>query len=221
MRSVARHVLKRFELYLALVATVFVGVVYWMFQAHTDTGVTVAVTVVGMGLIQAAIQWADGERSALLRQRQIHEIREMLRDQVLNQLSAVKMWVAEPPDPATADLLVEEVNASVDSIALLIDQLSEDQLDTWKLTYANAADHISMTNAPLDAMPTLSGSVPGTPLRVETVPVGQVPDVDTLLDAVEPPAAPPASDEIGTMIVRADAPQRPADGARPTVAVWH
>ena len=212
----AQHLLKRFELYLALGATVFVGVVYWMFVIETDTGITVAVTVIGMGLIQGAIQWADRERSARLRRLQIHEIREMLRDQILNQLSAVKLWTSEPPDPASAEVLFEELNESVDSIARLIDQLSERQLDTWKLTYANAADHIAMSDAPLDAMPTRAEAIPGAPVRPSSRPAASAPTVDALPAA--PPEA-PAPAAVGTMIVRAEAPApAPTD---PTVAVWH
>ena len=216
MHPAAQHILKRFELYLALGAAVFVGVVYWMFFIETETGITVAVTVIGMGLIQGAIQWADRERSTRLRKRQIHEIREMLRDQVLNQLSAVKLWIAEPPDPGSVEILFEELNASVDGIAQLIDQLSERQLDTWKLTYANAADHILMTSAPLDAEPTREGSVPGAPLRPPAAPAEVAPRSGTSFDGVPVDEASP---EVGTMIVRA-APDASPETVRPTVAAW-
>ena len=236
MRPYALHVLKRFEIYLALGGAAFVAVVYWLFEVAMDTGLIVAVTVVGMATIQGAIQWADRERSARLRQRQIHEIREMLRDQVLNQLSAVKVWLAEPPDPDSVEILFEELNDSVDGIATLIDQLSESQLNTWKLTYANAADNITMTGAPLDAMPTQPTATPGVSLRRPTAPRGQVPDVDALIEAVGLPPTdvqdlPPG--EFGTMIVRADpTPAPPADVSEPapsdaptkngpTVAAWH
>ena len=170
MRLVAQHLLKRFELYLTVVASAFVGVVYLLFAHDADTGITVAVTVVGMGLIQAAIQWADRERSARLRQRQIHEIREMLRDQILNQLATIKLWLAEKPDGRSVARLFEEIDTSIDEIATAIDQLSEQQLDTWKLAYANAADHIEMPEAALSALPTVPSSGPGTPLAAPARP---------------------------------------------------
>lgn len=123
MRPLAQHLLKRFELYLAVVAAVFVWGVYLLFAHDADTGITVAATVIGMGLIQSAIQWADRERSARLRQRQIHEIREMLRDQVLNQLATIKVWLAEKPDGESVTRLFEEIDTSIDEIATAIDQL--------------------------------------------------------------------------------------------------
>lgn len=186
MRPLAQHLLKRFELYLAVGAAVFVGVVYVLFSRNADTGITVAATVIGMGLIQAAIQWADRERSARLRQRQIHEIREMLRDQVLNQLATMKVWLAEKPDGESMATLFEEIDASIDEIATAIDQLSEQQLNTWKLTYANAADHIEMPDAPLSAMPSRLSSIPGAPLAA--------PAPQPALRVPQPRATRPAAD---------------------------
>ena len=188
MRPIAQHVLKRFELYLAIGAAVFVGVVYLLFARDADTGITVAVTVIGMGLTQAAIQWADRERSVRLRQRQIHEIREMLRDQVLNQLATIKMWMSEKPDSRDLATLFEEVDASIDEIAEAIDHLSEQQLNTWKLTYANAADHIEMPDAPLAAMRSLPSSIPGAPLKApapapEDRPAERAPVAEPAVDA--------------------------------------
>ena len=67
----------------------------------------------------------------------------MLRDQVLNQLSAMKMWVNETPDPEIAEALFAEVDEGIDVVASMIDRLTEEQLNTWKLTYANAAAHVA------------------------------------------------------------------------------
>lgn len=204
MRPIARHLLKRFELYLAISATVFVGVVYLLFRYDLNTGFTVAVTVLGMGFIQGAIQWADLERSKHLRTRQIHEIREMLRDQVLNQLASMKLWLAEAPDPQHVELLVSEVGQSIDEIAELIDQLSEQQLDTWKLTYANAAKHIEMPESALAAMPTVPRPVPGAAVaRVEAVPQAAHEAVIVRAETPAPAAKPP-----------------PPDAVAPRVALW-
>ena len=136
------HLLKRLEFYVLGWALLFVSVAAWMVWVDVPAAMAFLTTVVGMGVVQGAIQWADRVREKTLRARAIHEIREMLRDQVLNQLAAMKMWVAENPDPATVEILFQEVDEAIDDVANMIDRLTEEQLNTWKLTYANASDHV-------------------------------------------------------------------------------
>jgi hypothetical protein len=135
------HLLRRVEFYVVALALAFVGALVWVVRADAPALVAVAAAVAGMGAMQGLLQWADRERRRRLRAQDIGEIREMLRDQVFNQLAAMRMWMAETPDPETAALLFAEVDGSIDEIASLIDRLSEEQLDTWKLTYANASAH--------------------------------------------------------------------------------
>ncbi len=142
------HVLKRFELYIACMTLVFVAVIVALVWTDASTAFSIAATALGMGGILSAIQWADRERQRRLRARAIVEIREMLADQVLNQLSAVKMWVAETPDPAALDLILRETDDTIDRVADMITGLSEEQLDTWRLTYANVADHVAFSSEP-------------------------------------------------------------------------
>ena len=136
-----RHLLRRLELYAIAWAVLFLCVAGWMVLAEVPAATAMLAAVVGMGGLSGAIQWANRQRERTLRARAIHEIREMLRDQVLNQLSAMKMWVGETPDPAVVDDLFAEVDAGIDAVAAMIDRLTEEQIDTWKLTYANAARH--------------------------------------------------------------------------------
>ena len=124
-------------------AVVFLCVAGWLMWLNVSAAVAMLAAVVGMGAIQAAVQWADRAREKSLRAHAIFEIREMLRDQVLNQLAAMKMWVSENPDPAMVEVLFAEVDEAIDELASLIDRLTEEQLNTWKLTYANAADHVA------------------------------------------------------------------------------
>lgn len=136
------HVLKRFELYIAGLGAAFAAVIGAVVLAEPPALVVVAVTAGGMGVIQGAILWAGGERSRRLRAQVVHEVREMLTDQVLNQLAAMKMWVAERPDPRELELVFEETDASIDQVAAMVEGLSEDRLDTWRLQYANVADNL-------------------------------------------------------------------------------
>lgn len=137
------HFLKRFELYVTLMAVTFLTLAAGLVWADVGSAVVFGATVVGMGTIQWAIQWVDRERQKRLRAQAIAEIREMLVDQVLNQLAAIKMWMTEGRDPAALDLMFREMSASVDQVTRLINGLSEAQLDTWKLTYANVAEHVA------------------------------------------------------------------------------
>ncbi len=143
--AIRTHLLKRVELYVLGLTLAFVSVAAAMVWVDVPAAAAVLATVIGMGLIQGAIQWADRAREKTLRRKAIFEIREMLRDQVLNQLAAMKMWVAENPDPETVAVLFNEVDEAIDDLARLIDRLSEEQLNTWKLTYANASDHVAFT----------------------------------------------------------------------------
>lgn len=142
------HLLKRFELYVLLLTVVFTGGAALLVWFEAGAALCVGATAFGMGCIQWAIGWADRERQRRLRARAITEIREMLADQVLNQLAAVKMWMAEAPDPETIEVILREADESVDRVVDLISGLSEEQLDTWRLSYANVADHIAYSSEP-------------------------------------------------------------------------
>ena len=142
-----RHLLRRLEYYVLGWTLAFMVVALSMIWAEVTAAVAFLTTVVGMGAVLGTIQWADRVRERTLRARAIHEIREMLRDQVLNQLAAMKMWVAENPDPATVDALFREVDEAIDEVAGMIDRLTEEQLNTWKLTYANASNHVGYARA--------------------------------------------------------------------------
>ena len=148
MRDLRAHLLKRFELYLAAMALAFVAMALALVQAEASAGVAVLAAVVGLTPMLAAIQWADRERQRRLRARAIAEIREMLADQVLNQLAAVRMWMAQETDPETLALTLSETDASIDRVSEMINGLSEEQLDTWRLTYANVADHVAFSSIP-------------------------------------------------------------------------
>ena len=148
MRRVRAHVLKRFELYVAGMALAFMAAAIALIRSDAPAGVAVLATVLGMTPIWASIQWADRERQRQLRARAIAEIREMLTDRVLNQLAAARMWMAEDPDPETLATILAETDAAIDQVSDMITGLSEEQLHTWRLTYANVADHIAFSSVP-------------------------------------------------------------------------
>lgn len=141
------HLLRRFELYVAVLTLGFVGMSGALLTMRAPAVVVFAATTLGMALITGTIQWADRERQKRLRAQAIDEIREMLMDQVLNQLAAMRMWMAEGDDPEALEIMFHETSESIDRVATMINGLSEAQLDTWRLTYANVADSVIFPEA--------------------------------------------------------------------------
>jgi hypothetical protein len=95
----------------------------------------------GMLSLQVAIQWADRERQRRLRAKAIHDIREMLQDRILNQLTSIKVWISMTSDAGPMQGLFDDVDTSIDEVADMVADLSEEQLDTWQLRYANSDAH--------------------------------------------------------------------------------
>ncbi len=143
MRS---HLLRRFEIYLALSTVVLLVVVMLMILNDVPALYSGPVTVIGMLSLQVAIQWADRQRQRRLRAKAIHDIREMLQDRVLNQLTSIKVWIAMTSEAEALNGMFDDVDASIDEVAAMVTDLSEEQLDTWQLRYANSdAHHFSET----------------------------------------------------------------------------
>lgn len=142
---VVRHLIRRVEIYVVVLAAGFVGMAAVMSVRAVPVAIAIFATAISIGLIHGLIAWANSRRERSLRSQVIVEVREMLRDQVLNQLAAMKMWVSEKPDPETIRLLFADVDESIDEVAALIDRLTEEQLDTWRLTYANASVHMEQS----------------------------------------------------------------------------
>lgn len=135
------HVLRRFEIYLAASTALFLIVVISMFLSGIDVIYTGALAFAGMLSLQVAIQWADRERQRRLRAKAIHDIREMLQDRILNQLTSIKVWISMTSDAEPMQGLFDDVDSSIDEVADMVADLSEEQLDTWQLRYANSEAH--------------------------------------------------------------------------------
>lgn len=140
--SMRRHLVKRFEVYLVALTVAFLGIACALILMEASAAIVFGVTALGMSLIQGSIQWVDRQRQQQLRERAIREIREMLRDRVFNQLATLRMWMTEAPNPHEMNLLMHEMDRSIENIVTMIDDLSEEQLNTWKLTYANVSDDL-------------------------------------------------------------------------------
>lgn len=135
-----RHVVRYFEVYLLALVLVVMTSVIGVVESGAGPWTIVGCTFLGMALVQLAIQWADRRRQRALRALAVAEIREMLRDRVLNCLAAMEMWATE--DSLTFEQRTAEVRASIEEVAEMINGLSEEQLNTWKMTYA-ASPHLA------------------------------------------------------------------------------
>ena len=123
--------------------------VVWVVAALLGpTGVSVwqvaAVTALAVSVLHGTIFWVVRRRQRLIRAKSVHDIREMLTDQVKNQLAVIRMWVPEGEEGAA---LFEGISESIAEIDEMVDGLSEEKLKAWKASYRNAAEHIRMQPA--------------------------------------------------------------------------
>lgn len=139
--SAVHHVLLRFELYLAGTTLVLFGAVTALVLVGAPPMVTGGLACASLLTLQIAIQSVDRERQRRLRAKAIHDIREMLQDRVLNQLAAIKMCATSTAGDHDLAHIVDDVDRSIDEVAEMVAGLSEEQLDTWQLRYANSDAH--------------------------------------------------------------------------------
>lgn len=142
-RPVASHCLRFFEAYLVAYAVgLFLGVVLAI-DAGASPALAAALTFAGMATAQGGIQWADRHRTRVLRSRAVAEIREMLRDRVLNSLATAELWATE--DSVSLERRVAEIRSALHDVVGMIDGLTEAELDTWRLVYAASAPLLEET----------------------------------------------------------------------------
>ncbi len=96
-----------------------------------------ALTAVTVSLLHGIVFWVVRRRQRTIRLSSICEIREMLTDGVLNELTVLQILVPQGARPEL-DLHVEEIHASVNNISSLVSGLSEESLRAWKDRYLDA-----------------------------------------------------------------------------------
>ena len=101
-----------------------------------------ALTALGVSMLHGGIFWVVRRRQRQIRTHSILEIREMLADQVKNQLAVMRMWMPEGEQQAEFEMQFAGINESIDSISGLVDELSEESLKAWKGHYSNAMPHV-------------------------------------------------------------------------------
>ncbi|WP_412069433.1 hypothetical protein [Rubrivirga sp. IMCC43871] len=141
MALVVHHVLLRFELYLAGATLVLFGAVTALVLVGAPPMLTGGLACASLLTLQIAIQSVDRERQRRLRAKAIHDIREMLQDRVLNQLAAIKMCALSTAGDPRLTAIVDDVDRTIDEVAEMVSGLSEEQLNTWQLRYANSDAH--------------------------------------------------------------------------------
>ncbi|MDT7855844.1 hypothetical protein RQM47_04240 [Rubrivirga sp. S365] len=130
-----KHFVDHIELYLSAAGLVVVWAAAALLgPAGVDVWQIAAVTALGVSVVHGVLFWVVRRRQRLVRARSVHEIREMLADQVKNQLAVMRMWLPEGEQAA-----VDAINESIDEVAEMVDGLSEERLRAWQSTYANTA----------------------------------------------------------------------------------
>ena len=142
-----RHFVDNIELYLSAAGLVVVWAVAAVLgPAGVSVWQVAAVTALGVSVLHGAIFWVVRRRQRQIRAQSVHEIREMLTDQVKNQLALMRMWMPEQAGPEL-EAHLEGIAASIDEVDRMVDGLSVEKLRAWKATYANAAEHVRMPGA--------------------------------------------------------------------------
>ena len=143
-----RVFLDNLELYLTVAGLLVVwGAAVMLGTTGLDTWLVAAVTALVVSVLHGAIFWTVRRRQRLLRSKMVHDIREMLTDEVLNQLSVMKMMIPDGDERAAFEFHFTEINNSIDTVAKMVDGLSEERLRMWQGTYANAAEHVAFEPA--------------------------------------------------------------------------
>ncbi len=106
-----------------------------------------AVTALGVSVLHGLIFWVVRRRQRLIRSESVHTIREMLTDQVSNQLAIMRMWIPDDADRAALEAHFDGIDTSISEIDQMVNGLSEEKLRAWETTYANAAEHIRLRPA--------------------------------------------------------------------------
>ncbi|WP_412061541.1 hypothetical protein [Rubrivirga sp. IMCC45206] len=101
-----------------------------------------AVTALGVSVLHGAIFWVVRRRQRRIRSKSVHDIREMLLDQVKNQLAVMQMWIPEGTERKAYEDQFDGINEAIAEIDQMMDGLTEEKLKAWKSTYRNAAAHV-------------------------------------------------------------------------------
>ena len=138
-----KHFIDNIELYLSAAGVLVVWLSSALIRPTTgDVWAVAAITALVVSVLHGGIFWVVRRRQRLIREGSIHEIREMLRDRVLNQLAVAKMWL---PDEGRDEYEVHfaGIEEAIDEIDKQVDGLSEEALRAWKLDYKNAELYIA------------------------------------------------------------------------------
>ena len=140
-----KHFIDNIELWLSGAGLLVV----WVAAAVLEpTGVGVwqiaALTALAVSVLHGVIFWVVRRRQRRIRSESVHTIREMLTDQVSNQLAIMRMWIPEGSDQEAFDAHFAGINESISEIDEMVNRLSVEKLKAWERTYANAAEHIRL-----------------------------------------------------------------------------
>ncbi|HEX9950643.1 MAG TPA: hypothetical protein VGB53_02665 [Rubricoccaceae bacterium] len=138
MRTFVNHI----ELWLSAAGIVVVWIVTLALPGVEPWKVA-AVTALGVSVVHGILFWTVRRRQRRGQAKVIHEIREMLTDQVKNQLAVI---AASLPAAALSEYAeqIQDVTESVDAIGEMMDGLTEEKLQAWKQTYSNASEHYAV-----------------------------------------------------------------------------
>lgn len=132
-----KTLLRNMELYFSLGGLlVILFTVVLISPRGYDPWVMGAITVLLAGMLQALTIWLVQRRQRRLRHKVFHEVQQMLKDLINNQLTVIQtMSNLREANPAEANRACDYITRSVNTITAALHELSEDSLQRWQRQY--------------------------------------------------------------------------------------
>ncbi|CAM3002297.1 hypothetical protein [Rariglobus hedericola] len=131
-----RKFFENLELILTAAGLLVIFAVHWIFQQSEHPWALTAATAIAVGVLHGVIFWIVRTRQRRIRQRTLEDAERMLKDIVNNQLCVI-IFAADmhKKDQMPFKTAHAHITSSVTAIHGMLDNLSEESLNLWKLKY--------------------------------------------------------------------------------------
>ncbi len=134
MKIILRHI----EFWSAIIGVLVMVVVPCVLRiVGIADGINLVLSLTIAGITQLSLLWLIYQRHQTVQRKTIDQVREMLRDRILNRLAIIWLQV-QRTQPSESQL--KRIQETLKSIETEITYLSSDSLETWLKTYDNVTD---------------------------------------------------------------------------------
>lgn len=133
-----KHILRHLEFWSGLICLLLMALVPLIFRLFkVPDMLNLVLTLVVASAAQLVLLRFIYRRHRIEQDKTVHQIREMLRDRVLNQLTII--WLQVQRTKASESQL-NRIRRALDVIETDVSQLSSDSLEKWLNSYQNVLD---------------------------------------------------------------------------------